>query len=177
MARWDPWHGCKKYSEGCLHCYIYKGDQKRGVDTSQIVRTRDFYKPVERLKNGNYKMKPGLVYLAFSTDFLVEEADGWRDECWDMIRQRQDCRFLFLTKRIERFAVVLDGNSKREPSSPGDNPLVADVRAHVRLRPRTGNRQHKQHKRHQQSSSFHAFSSFFERPCKLRSPIKTRKSA
>ena len=107
MARWDPWHGCKKYSEGCLHCYIYKGDQKRGVDTSQIVRTRDFYKPVERLKNGNYKMKPGLVYLAFSTDFLVEEADGWRDECWDMIRQRQDCRFLFLTKRIERFAGCL----------------------------------------------------------------------
>ena len=75
MARWDPWHGCKKYSEGCLHCYIYKGDQKRGVDTSQIVRTRDFYKPVERLKNGNYKMKPGLVYLAFSTDFLLDEAD------------------------------------------------------------------------------------------------------
>ena len=107
MARWDPWHGCKKYSEGCLHCYIYKGDQKRGVDTSRIVRTRDFYKPVERLKNGNYKMKPGLVYLAFSTDFLLDEADGWRGECWDMIRQRQDCRFLFLTKRIERFAGCL----------------------------------------------------------------------
>ena len=29
--------------------------------------------------------------------------DPWRGECWDMIRERKDCQFLFLTKRIERF--------------------------------------------------------------------------
>ncbi len=29
--------------------------------------------------------------------------DGWRDECWQMIKKRQDCTFLFLTKRIGRF--------------------------------------------------------------------------
>ena len=103
MAMWNPWRGCKKCSEGCLHCYIHKGDSKRGVDTNHIVKTNDFYKPVEKLKNGNYKMKAGVVYLCFSTDFLIEEADPWRQECWDMIRQRQDCTFLFLTKRIERF--------------------------------------------------------------------------
>ena len=67
------------------------------------MKTKDFYKPIERLKNGNYKMKPGLVYLGFSTDFLIEEADAWRKECWAMIKQREDCTFLFLTKRIERF--------------------------------------------------------------------------
>jgi len=48
-------------------------------------------------------MKAGMVYLGFSTDFLIEEADAWRPECWAMIRERQDCQFLFLTKRIERF--------------------------------------------------------------------------
>lgn len=48
-------------------------------------------------------MKAGLVYLCFSTDFLIEEADEWRKECWSMIKERQDCKFLFLTKRIERF--------------------------------------------------------------------------
>lgn len=103
MAMWTPWRGCKKYSEGCLHCYIHKGDAKRGVNTNEIVRTKDFYKPVERLKNGNYKMKSGTVYTCFSTDFLIEEADEWRTECWEMIKQRPDCTFLFLTKRIERF--------------------------------------------------------------------------
>lgn len=103
MSMWNPWRGCQKCSEGCLHCYIHKGDAKRGVDTSDIVKTKDFAKPVERLKNGNYKMKPGIVYTCFSTDFLIEEADEWRTECWQMIKERQDCTFLFLTKRIDRF--------------------------------------------------------------------------
>ena len=101
---WNPWRGCRKCSEGCRYCYIHKGDARRGVDTSQIVRTSDFDKPVRQLKKGGYKMKPGLVYLGFSTDFLIEEADPWRADCWKMIRERQDCTFLFLTKRIERFS-------------------------------------------------------------------------
>lgn len=104
MPMWNPWRGCKKYSEGCLHCYIHKGDAKRGVDTSMIIKTKDFDKPVTQFKKGGYKMKPGLVYLGFSTDFLIEEADAWRDDCWKMVKERADCNFLFLTKRIERFA-------------------------------------------------------------------------
>ena len=103
MPTWNPWRGCRKCSEGCLHCYIHKGDAKRGVDTGAIVQTADFDKPVKKLKNGNYRMKSGLVYTCFSTDFLIEEADPWRTECWEMIKERQDCTFLFLTKRIERF--------------------------------------------------------------------------
>ena len=103
MAMWNPWRGCKKCSDGCLHCYIHKGDARRGVNTGDIVKTKDFSKPVEKMKNGSYKMKSGLVYLGFSTDFLIEEADEWRADCWAMIRERQDCIFLFLTKRIERF--------------------------------------------------------------------------
>ena len=103
MPMWNPWRGCKKCSDGCLHCYIHQGDAKRGVDTSVIVRTDDFFKPVSTLKNGGWKMKSGLVYVCFSSDFLIEEADAWRQECWQMIRQRPDCTFLFLTKRIERF--------------------------------------------------------------------------
>lgn len=103
MALWNPWRGCRKCSDGCLYCYIHKGDRKRNVNTNNIVKTKDFDKPRQKLKNGNYKMKSGLVYLCFSSDFLIEEADEWRDECWQMIRERQDCTFLFLTKRIERF--------------------------------------------------------------------------
>ena len=103
MSMWNPWRGCKKCSDGCLHCYIHKGDAKRGIVTDNIVKTKDFEKPVERLKSGSYKMKAGIVYTCFSTEFLIEEADEWRLECWSMIRERSDCTFLFLTKRIERF--------------------------------------------------------------------------
>ena len=103
MSMWNPWRGCKKCSDGCLHCYIHKGDLKRNINTNEIIKTKDFNKPIEKLKNGNYKMKPGIVYLGFSTDFLIEEADERREECFKMIKERQDCTFLFLTKRIDRF--------------------------------------------------------------------------
>lgn len=103
MAMWNPWRGCHRYSEGCRFCYIHKGDAKRGTDTDKIVKTDGFSAPIIRKKNCEYKMNSGMVYLCFSTDFLLPEADGWRGECWNMIRERSDCRFLFLTKRIERF--------------------------------------------------------------------------
>ena len=108
MAMWNPWRGCHKYSEGCRFCYIHKGDARRGVDTNVVTKTDNFFAPIERYKRGEkkeeYKFKSGeTVYLCFSSDFLLPEADGWRDECWDMMRERSDLHFLFLTKRIERF--------------------------------------------------------------------------
>jgi len=102
---WSPWRGCRKYSEGCRYCYIYKGDAKRGVDTNQITKTDNFCAPLERKANGDYKIKPGsLVYVCFQADFLVEDADKWRGECWKMMKERSDLKFLFLTKRITRFS-------------------------------------------------------------------------
>lgn len=104
MAMWNPWRGCRKYSEGCKFCYIHKGDLKRGIDTGNITKTDNFYAPIAKNKSGAYKIKAEqTVYLCFSTDFLIEDADIWRGECWQMIRERSDLHFLFLTKRIERF--------------------------------------------------------------------------
>lgn len=104
MAMWSPWRGCHKYSEGCKYCYIHKGDAKRGVDTNNIVKTDNFNAPVVKNKKGEYKIKSGqTVFLCFSTDFLIEEADEWRQECWKIIKERSDLNFIFLTKRIERF--------------------------------------------------------------------------
>ena len=104
MAMWSSWRGCHKYSEGCRFCYIHKGDSKRGVDTNNVVKTDKFTAPIEKNKKGEYKMKSGqVIYLCFSTDFLIEDADKWRNECWSMIRERRDLHFIFLTKRIERF--------------------------------------------------------------------------
>ena len=101
---WNPWRGCHKRSEGCKYCYIHKGDFKRKIDTNNVVKTEDFYAPIVKDKLGKYKIKSGqTVYLCFSTDFLIEDADEWRWECWQMIRERSDLHFLFLTKRIERF--------------------------------------------------------------------------
>lgn len=108
MAMWEPWRGCHKVSSGCENCYIHQGDKKRGVNTNDIVKTSKFYAPIEELNNGEYRIKSGkTVYVCFSSDFLLKEADKWRKECYEMIKERSDLFFVFLTKRIERFTEVL----------------------------------------------------------------------
>jgi protein gp37 len=137
MAMWNPWRGCRRHSEGCKCCYIHKGDRKRGIDTNEIVRTDKFYAPIDKKKSGDYKMKSGqMVYLCFSTDFLIEEADPWRQECWDMIRERNDLHFLFLTKRIERFEECIpkdweDGYDNVTVGCTVENQAMADYRLEI----------------------------------------------
>ena len=76
MAMWNPWRGCKKCSDGCLHCYIHKGDAKRNINTNEISKTKDFKKPIEKLKNGNYKMKSGIVYFFLQIFLLKKQMSG-----------------------------------------------------------------------------------------------------
>ena len=52
MAMWNPWRGCKKYSEGCLHCYIHKGDAKRGVRAT-YTQIKDYVLEHNGLKVSN----------------------------------------------------------------------------------------------------------------------------
>ena len=105
---WNLWHGCHKLSEGCKHCYVYRGDSKRGIDSSIISRTKNFDLPIQRKRNGEYKIPSGsMVYTCFTSDFFLEDADEWRTEAWEMIRLRSDLRFMMITKRIDRLQVSL----------------------------------------------------------------------
>ena len=70
---WNPWHGCHKLSEGCRHCYVYRGDSQRGRDSSIITKTGKFDFPIQRKRNNTYKIPPGnLVYTCFTSDFLYK---------------------------------------------------------------------------------------------------------
>ena len=100
---WNPWHGCKKYSEGCANCYVYRIDSRHGRNPGEVFKTKDFDLPVRKSKKGEYKIPSGAtVYTCFSSDFLLDTADEWRSDAFEMMKQRSDVRFLFLTKRIER---------------------------------------------------------------------------
>ena len=109
MATWNPWHGCRKVSPGCLNCCVYRRDAEFGKDSSFIARTSSFDLPVKRNRKGIYKLQPdeGAVYTCMTSDFFVEEADEWRPEAWKMIRERDDLHFVIITKRIHRFQVGL----------------------------------------------------------------------
>ncbi len=100
---WNPWHGCHKISQGCLNCYVYGIDSLHGKNAFEIRKNADFDLPIRRGKDG-YKIPSGsLVYTCFSSDFLLDKADDWRQDAWRFIKERQDLEFLFITKRIDRF--------------------------------------------------------------------------
>jgi protein gp37 len=111
MADWNPWHGCIKYSEGCRNCYVYRRDARYEKDSSQVYRTVNFALPLRRDRAGNYKIKPGeRVWTCFTSDFLLDLADPWREEAWAMMRERSDLDFFLITKRIDRLADCLPGD-------------------------------------------------------------------
>ena len=102
---WNPWHGCHKCSPGCLNCYMYALDELRGVETqsNEVRLTKSLYYPLRKDRKGNYKVRAGeMLRVNMTSDTFVEEADVWRDEMWNVIRQRPDVIFWLLTKRPER---------------------------------------------------------------------------
>ena len=109
---WNPWHGCKKCSEGCQNCYMYYLDALRDKNGGEIYRTKaGFRYPLSRDRSGAYKVKSGeMLRVCMTSDFFLAEADLWREEAWDIIRQRPDVKFFLLTKRPERVVDHLPGD-------------------------------------------------------------------
>ena len=108
MSVWNPWHGCQKISPGCQNCYVYRRDSQFGKDSRIVTKTKDFSLPVQKNRTGAYKLKGWEpVYTCMTSDFFIEEADAWRLEAWQMIKERKDLHFIIITKRISRFMVSL----------------------------------------------------------------------
>ena len=105
---WNLWHGCHKLSPGCANCYVYRTDARYERDSAAVYKTKAFDLPIRRTRDGSYKIPAGeMIYTCFTSDFLLEDADAWRPEAWDMMRQRPDLHFFFITKRIHRLSGCL----------------------------------------------------------------------
>lgn len=136
---WNPWHGCHKKSEGCKYCYVYRRDSRYELDSSAVYKTKNFDLPTRKNKKGEYVVKKGsFIWTCFTSDFFLEDADEWRIEAWKMIKERSDCKFFFITKRIERFNVNLpsdwfDGYSNVHICSTCENQKRLDERMPIFL--------------------------------------------
>lgn len=100
-ATWNPWHGCKKVSPGCAHCYMYRDKARYGQDPSEIMRGKTTFHLPLRWK------EPKLIFTCSWSDFFIEEADPWRSEAWSVIRATPQHQYQILTKRPERIATQL----------------------------------------------------------------------
>lgn len=96
------WTGCKKVSPGCKFCYMYRDKERYGLDPTAVVRTSDktFYAALK------WK-EPKRIFTCSWSDFFIEEADAWRHDAWQVIRQTPQHTWQILTKRPERIAACL----------------------------------------------------------------------
>ncbi|MDR2744216.1 MAG: phage Gp37/Gp68 family protein [Desulfovibrio sp.] len=138
-AKWNPWHGCRKCSPGCLNCYVYRMDAKFGRDPAVFSLTNSYLLPLAAYRGGRnkgeFKLQPddGYVYTCFSSDFFLEDADPHRTEAWKAICIRQDLRFFIPTKRIHCFQECApadwgDGYANVTVACTAENQAMADKR-------------------------------------------------
>lgn len=101
---WNPWHGCRKCSEGCQNCYMYYLDRVHSnFSSDKVVKTGNMNYPLSRRRDGKFVIPSGeTLRVCMTSDFFIEEADEWREEAWDVIYQRPDVKFFLLTKRPQR---------------------------------------------------------------------------
>lgn len=88
---------------------MFDMDAARDKDGGVIYKVKsNFNMPLKKDRQGNYKVKSGeTLRLCMTSDFFIEEADKWRPEVWQMMRQRPDVGFYLLTKRAEHIEKCL----------------------------------------------------------------------
>ncbi len=96
---WNPWHGCHKVSPGCKFCYMFRDKARYGQDPNVVVRSKTTFN--DPLK---WPKEPKLCFTCSWSDWLIEEADPWRGEAYEIIRRTDWITYQILTKRIERAA-------------------------------------------------------------------------
>lgn len=95
-ATWNPWHGCKKVSEGCKYCYMYRDKERYKQDPVTVLRSKGNF-------NAPLKWKePKLIFTCSWSDWFIDEADAWRPEAWEIIKATPWHTYQILTKRPER---------------------------------------------------------------------------
>lgn len=95
-ASWNPWYGCLKVSPGCKQCYMYRDMKRYGRDPFTVTKAKP------PTFNGPLKWKEQKkVFTCSWSDFFISEADNWRNEAWNIIRETPHLTYQILTKRPE----------------------------------------------------------------------------
>jgi protein gp37 len=98
QATWNPWHGCRKVSDGCKYCYMFRDKERYGQDPTTVLRSKSTFNDPLKWK------EPKLVFTCSWSDWFIEDADEWRGEAWEIIKKTPHLTYQILTKRPENIA-------------------------------------------------------------------------
>lgn len=107
---WNVAVGCDKVDGDCKFCYMYR-QSLNGTRylPNQVIKTKTVFTLPLQYKGTKSECWDGnpLIFTSSLTDFFHEDIDGFRDECWDIIRKCPHLTFQILTKRPERITACL----------------------------------------------------------------------
>ncbi|QEG36148.1 DUF5131 family protein [Bythopirellula goksoeyrii] len=108
----NPWWGCEKVGEVCRHCYI-EGIMKRAGIKHPFEgprRTKTWKMPLLWNRKAEMDSVRRRVFTCSMSDFFHTEADPWRPDIWQLVRQCEALDWLILTKQSERITECLPGD-------------------------------------------------------------------
>jgi len=105
----NPWWGCVRVSEGCVHCYAETFSKRTGNDVWGVDKPRRFFKdkhwhePILWDKEAGKKVDSTFVFCASMADWLEDRDDliEPRKRLCKLIEDTPNLTWLLLTKRIE----------------------------------------------------------------------------
>lgn len=95
-STWNPWHGCKKVSPGCKFCYMFRDKAKYGQDGNFVQISKTKFNEPKKWLDGR------MIFTCSWSDWFIEDADEWRSEAWNIIKNTPQHTYQILTKRPER---------------------------------------------------------------------------
>jgi protein gp37 len=100
------WIGCSKVSEGCAHCYAEAMHKvfKWTPDFGTLALTKTWKDPEKWQKKAAGKGAVDIVFGNSLGDFFHPQADKWRPEAWEIIRNTPNVLWQLTTKRAELVA-------------------------------------------------------------------------
>lgn len=110
-STWNPWTGCRKVSAGCKYCYMHRIKEGNGTNPDTVFKSTKSFRAPLNWKDGR------KIFTCSMSDFFIEDADTWREEAWEVIKNTKQHTYLILTKRPERIKQCLpkDWSSKNYP--------------------------------------------------------------
>lgn len=97
-ATWNPWYGCTKVSAGCDHCYMFRDMKRYGRDPETVTRSKTTFRDPLKWKDGR------VIFTCSWSDWFHKDADAWRDEAWQIVKDTPHHTYQILTKRPGRIA-------------------------------------------------------------------------
>lgn len=99
------WIGCRQVGPGCANCYAKSIVEKYGKRFEEVRRTKSAWTDVVRWNRAAQAAgKQEMVFTCSMSDFFIEDADQWRPEAWNLIKDTPNLIYQILTKRPELIA-------------------------------------------------------------------------